>query len=159
MGLLMPELEEVKLNRILEEKIATMQRIIDEHQRYKLLYEQSQTLLKDKDKKIEQLNTEIGALKITKMEADKLIYDMRSDLKRMGEIENRDIGLWRTEIINTMKFLITLEQAKLIGGLALFANKVIQLRFDGNTGALVKAITDTDERYDVPPEHEQGVSD
>jgi hypothetical protein len=154
MGLLLPEEREVKLNKILEEKIATMQNIIDDLQRFKQLYEQSGELMKNKDMEIQGLKTKIGSLEMTKMEDDRMIFELQNDLKRMAEIESRDIDQLRTKIINTMQFVISVGQARLIGGLAIFANQMIRLSFDGNTGALVKAITDTDKEW-LPPKLEK----
>src|ERR1041385_1594978 len=115
MGLLLPEEREVKLNKILEEKIATMQNIIDDLQRFKQLYEQSGELMKNKDMEIQGLKTKIGSLEMTKMEDDRMIFELQNDLKRMAEIESRDIDQLRTKIINTMQFVISVGQARLIG--------------------------------------------
>ena len=151
MGLLIPQAVEVKATKILEDKIVSMQYAIDELHRFKQLHEQSQQLLKDKEKEMARLMTDNGALQLKQMESDKIIYDLQNDLKRMGELETRDIGLIRTQVINTMHFLISKEQAKMIGGLTMFSERLIKLKFDGNTGALIKAITDTNKEFDVPP--------
>ena len=151
-GKLLPEERNIKLNRLLEEKIATMQRIIDEHQRYKALHEQAVKEVTIKDKMLEEMRTKNGALEIRIMEVEKTNYDLRQDLARMGEVETRDLNWLHENVISGMTFYISPQQAKSIGGVSIFAKEKISLKFDGATGALMKCTTDTDKEWSPPAE-------
>ncbi len=156
-GKLLPEERNIKLNRMLEEKIATMQRIIDEHQRYKALHEQANNEIKIKDKLIADLQTKNGALEIEIMEVEKSNYDLRQDLARMGEVETRDLNWLHENVISGMTFYISPQQAKSIGGVSIFAKEKLSLKFDGATGALMKCTTDTDKEWSPPAEKKADV--